>query len=130
MVIIQNSGGVVNGSVDFSGVKAGGVSFYNSGSNANSGRWTASRASVFSAGNDTVTLDGLGTNTLTGGGSIDFGAGADHFVINADFIIGADPTALNPSGDTGTIAFGAGEDVLDVSGRLVTWRATVVAFGP
>lgn len=115
-VNVQNTGGVVNGRVDFSGVSAGGVTFNNAGASLTTGRWTTAGASVFSGQNDTVTLAGLGNNTMASGTSLDFGGGADVF--NLSGRLDATNTTLN---------FGAGTDAFNLSGSLISQGTNVIS---
>jgi len=121
-VNVQNSGGVIYGAVDFSGVAAGGVTFINS----DDGYWRAGGASTFSASGDTLifastlqtTINGqIPQNRILSGASVDFGGGDDLLEIQTGLNIGRSTTFNVP--DLGAlIDFGSGVDTLNNKGIL------------
>jgi hypothetical protein len=115
-VNVQNSGGVIFGSVDFSGVAAGGVTFTNSGT----GRWQAGGASVFGGGDDTLTFasdlqtvaPGIVQDKVLAGASINFGAGNDLLDVHTALDVG------DLSNVGAMLDFGTGSDTVNNSGAL------------
>lgn len=112
-------GGSLSGSVDFSGVTGSGASLEFAGGATNTGRWLGATG-VLSGLADTLTMSGIGQNTMLSTALLDFGDGADTFTLGANLSIANGSAAL---------LFGAGADIFDISGDLTVGTGALIDLG-